>query len=63
MGLKIIPKPKDKIKKRFFIGLDGFSSSTTMAQEDADILIKAKAIKKDKVRYANAQAAMQLRGY
>jgi hypothetical protein len=62
MGLKIVPNKLLNKKKTFYVS-SGFPSSNTMADEDADILIKYKAIKKDKVRFANAQQVMQLRGY
>jgi SMC interacting uncharacterized protein involved in chromosome segregation len=71
MGMTVLPKrPKrikkgieKKVKKIFILSPGGFSSYNSMSQEDAEILIKYKAIKSDPVRYENAKQAMKMRGY
>lgn len=64
MGLKVVPRKKKPLRKVFFINPSGnIGSSVDMSNEDADILIKYKAIKSDPIRYENAKRAMKMRGY
>ncbi len=67
MGITVVPrkskKKKSKIRNVFLSSPMGFTSYNSMSNEDADILIQAKAIKSDSVRYENAKQAMKLRGY
>lgn len=68
MGITVVKRqPKKsiqkKLKKIFILSPGGFSSYNSMANEDAEILIKYKAIKSDSVRYENAKQALKMRGY
>jgi len=68
VGLTVVkrqPKKKTTKKERkiFFLTPGGVSSLSSLAEDDAEILIKAKAIKNDPKRYENAKLAMRARGY